>query len=344
MASKSGPQIKRKSVPLIGMSAEAFQIGPLSPSISDSLTNGTTIPAPSPPTPPPKEVTMPPETPPSQQAPLSDATYGRYFPLLDHSTIPGTFPAEDPTPPDERAQTPPKLKKLGYEASATASSSPYTPYSQQLATSRSPRRPSSVFRLLPFKRKLEDRTSSSADSISSGRPQTPGADSIIGSLADSGAGLSLNKNKSGSFWGRRKSSLSAVTAADDARIQNGNPASMRQRTVSRGSAAGGEAVYDGDEEFPQRLNKKKSLTFWRRTSSLGLDKMGQSYGQQQTQRNKSDPREANGYHQSEDTIMSEPDPITLRPRTPPPQLPEVGHVVNENGGLMGEEDWFGNIR
>ncbi|KAL8703717.1 MAG: hypothetical protein Q9201_003090 [Fulgogasparrea decipioides] len=279
---------------------------------------------------------MPPDTPPSQQPPSSDATYNRYFPVPD----------QDPTPRDEHAQTPSKLKEMGHDASATtASFSPYAPSPQQSAASQSPRRPSSVFRLLPFKRKLDDRASSSAGSIASGRPQTPGADSVVGSLADSGAALSLKKNKSGSFWGRRKSSLSAVTAADDTRTQNGNPASMRQRAVSHGSAAGGEAVYDdGDEEFPQRLNQKKSLTFWRRTSSLGLDKMGQSYGQQQTQRNKSDSREANGYHQSEGTITSEPDPIALRPRSPPPQLPEVGHVVNEKGGLMGEEDWFGNIR
>ncbi|KAI4240204.1 MAG: hypothetical protein L6R42_011565, partial [Xanthoria sp. 1 TBL-2021] len=78
MTSEIGPQIKRKSVPLIGQSAESFQIGPLSPSLSDSLTNGTSIPAPAPPTPPPKEPSIMerPSTPSQQQrSTLSEATY-----------------------------------------------------------------------------------------------------------------------------------------------------------------------------------------------------------------------------------------------------------------------------
>ncbi|KAI4108486.1 MAG: hypothetical protein L6R37_001090 [Teloschistes peruensis] len=345
MTSKSGPQIKRKSVPLIGMSAESFQIGPLSPTISESLTNGTSIPAPSPPTPPPKEVT------PSEQQPkgiLSNTTYNRYFPESQQESMPGTFPTDDETPQDEPqmpVQTPSKLKKMGYEASASASQSPYDPSPRASASSPSPRRPSSVFRLLPFKRKIGDRTSSSADSISSGRPQTPGAESIMGSLADSSGGLSLKAKKSGSFWGRRKSSLNYVTGAEaTGTTHSGNRAAMmKERAVSSGSRVyGGD---DGDEEFPQRLQPKKSLTFWRRTSSLGLDKTGQGNGQQgPLTRSGSHSNGTNGVHQNEDTLMSEPDPSTLRPMSPPPQLPEVGHVVKEKGGLMGDEDWFGNIR
>ncbi|KAI4197343.1 MAG: hypothetical protein LQ350_005963 [Teloschistes chrysophthalmus] len=362
MSSKSGPQIKRKSVPLIGKSAESFQIGPLSPTISESLTNGTSIPAPSPPTPPPKEDTMRPATPSQQQqtkGTLSNTTYSRFFPESQQGSMPGTFPADDEmpqddpqlpvqTPQDEQQspiQTPQKLKKMGYEASASASQSPYDPSPQASASSQSPRRPSSVFRLLPFKRKIGDRTSSSADSISSGRPQTPGAESIMGSLADSNGGFSLKGKKSGSFWGRRKSSLNYVTGAEGTgAMHSGNRAAMmKERTVS-----GGSGVYsgeDGDEEFPQRLQPKKSLTFWRRTSSMGLDKTGEGYGQQgPPTRSGSHSNGTNGVHQNEDTLMSEPDPSTLRPRSPPPQLPEVGYVVEEKGGLMGDEDWFGNIR
>ncbi|KAL8707069.1 MAG: hypothetical protein Q9225_007842 [Loekoesia sp. 1 TL-2023] len=348
MSSKSGPQIKRKSVPLIGQSAESFQIGPLSPSLSDSLTNGTSIPARDPPSPPPKDITMRPSTPSQQQeqVPLSDATYNRYFPSATSPSMPGTFPNDDSPTQNVPSQTSSKLQKMGYEASASASPSPYAPSSQPSASSRSPQRPSSVFRLLPFKRSFNHRTSSSADSISSGRPQTPGADSIVASLADSGAERSLKKKKSGSFWGRRKSSLSFVTGAEEVGRQNGNnSASLRQKTVSNGSGSG-EPGYDGEEEFPPRLKKKKSLTFWRRTSSLGVDKTGVGLGhQQQPVRNGPGSGGMNGHHRNEeDMIMGEPDPITLRPRSPPPQLPEVGHVVQENGGLMGEEDWFGNIR
>ncbi|KAI4188036.1 MAG: hypothetical protein L6R41_002413 [Letrouitia leprolyta] len=348
MSAKSGPIIKRKSVPLIGQSAESFQIGPLSPSLSDSLTNGTSIPAPEPesPTPPPTEPTMRPSTPSQQQeqAPLSNATYNRYFPSATSPSMPGTFPDDEASPQDApRSQTSFKLQKMGYEVSATASPSPYAPSSQPSASSKSPRRPSSVFRLLPFKRGYNDRASSSADSITSGRPQTPGGDSIMGSLADNGAERSLKKKKSGSFWGRRKSSLNYVTGYDDGGLGDGTRAPARSRTVS-GGLNGGEASYDGEEEFPPRLKKKKSLTFWRRTSSLGLDKTGMGYGQQQPARNGSVTTGTNGYHGNEDTVMSEPDPITLRPRSPPPQLPEVGHVVEEKGGLMGGEDWFGSIR
>ncbi|KAL9002123.1 MAG: hypothetical protein Q9188_004934 [Gyalolechia gomerana] len=346
MSSKSGPLIKRKSVPLIGQSVESHQIGPLSPSLSDSLTNGTSIPAPEPPTPPPNQTTMRPSTPSQQQeqAPLSNATYNRYFPSATSPSMPGTFPDDDSPPQDvPQSQTSSKLQRMGYEASATASPSPYAPSTQPSVSSKSPRRPSSVFRLLPFKRAYNDRTSSSADSFSSGRPRTPGTDSIVGSLADSGAGRSLKKKKSGSFWGRRKSSLSYITGQEDVGLGNGTAPAVRQRTISAGGN-GGEPGYEGEEEFPPRLKKKKSLTFWRRTSSLGLDKTGMAYGQQQPTRNGSGSTGMNGYKGTEDTEMSEPDPITLRPRSPPPQLPEVGHVVEEKGGLMGEEDWFGNIR
>ncbi|KAL8728275.1 MAG: hypothetical protein Q9166_005516 [cf. Caloplaca sp. 2 TL-2023] len=364
MSSKSSPQIKRKSVPLIGQSAESFQIGPLSPSLSDSLTNGTSILAPAPPTPPPKhEPTMEqPSTPPQQQqSTLSEATYKRYFPSVDttSSYMPGTFPTEDSPPLPQSSHTS-KLQKMGYGASASASPSPYSPSSQPSAASQSPRRPSSIFRLFPFKRKYDDRTFSSAESISSGRPQTPGADSIIGSLADSGGGLDMKKKKSGGIWGRRKSSLSFVTSADrGAGGVNGNGnendsaaagGSMKGRNVSgNGAMAGGEAVFEGEEEeFPPRLKKKKSSTFWRRTSSLGFERMGSGYTQeQQATRNGSvEGGAVNGHQRMEDegdTVMSEPDPTTLRPRSPPPRLPEVGGVVSEKGGLMDGEDWFGNI-
>ncbi|KAL8936026.1 MAG: hypothetical protein Q9216_005140 [Gyalolechia sp. 2 TL-2023] len=354
MSSTSGPLIKRKSVPLIGHSVESFQIGPLSPSLSDSLTNGTSIPAPAPPSPPPNETTMRPATPSQQQeqAPLSNATYNRYFPSANSPSMPGTFPDDDATPQDApRSQTASKLQKMGYEASATASPSPYPPSSQPSASPKSPRRPSSVFRLLPFKRGFNDRTSSSADSVTSGRPQTPGADSMVGSLADSGAERSLKKKKSGSFWGRRKSSLSYMTGQGDVGLGNGTAPTSRQRTVSgHGGGHGGDPAYEGEEEFPPRLKKKKSLTFWRRTSSLGLDKTGMGHGQQQSTRNWGPTRNGSGstgvtgYHGNEDTEMTEPDPITLRPQSPPPRLPEVRHVVEEKGGLMGDEDWFGNIR
>lgn len=265
---------------------------------------------------------------------------------------------------------------MGYEASASASQSPYAPSIQPSATDPSPRRPSGVFRL--FKRRYDDtHTSSSAESItsSSTRPQTPGADSVIGSLADSesGRGGKIPKNKkSGTFWGRRKSSLNFMTGVEES--SSGGPA-VQQRNGDNGAAvtsmkqqqqpravssnvgenaatfAGGE-----EEEFPPRVKQKKSLTFWRRTSSLGLDRMGSGSGSGYGPENHQSTRNAsidvqnaaatNGQTSllGEDTVMSEADAIASRPRSPPPVLPDVGVVVHEKGGLMGGEDWFGDIR
>ena len=143
------------------------------------------------------------------------------------------------------------------------------------------------------------------------------------------------------------------------RNENGNLAASSikgQRAVSSGTAAGGgdDAVLEGgeEEEFPPRLRKKKSLTFWRRTSSLGLDRMASGAGSTtygQPTRNASIEEKAVGTNGQasvlgEDTIMSDIERIDTRPRSPPPVLPEVGVVVHVEGGLMGGEDWFGGIR
>ncbi|KAL8991882.1 MAG: hypothetical protein Q9169_007566, partial [Polycauliona sp. 2 TL-2023] len=309
MTTKTGPQIKRKSVPLIGQSAESFQIGPLSPSLSDSLTNGTSIPAPAPPTPPPKEPSFMdrPSTPPSQQpkSTLSESTYSRFFPSEEKSPSHeiATSPTNDstndsPPPPQQPSHTSSKLQRMGYEASASASPSPYSPSTHLSTTDSSPRRPSGVFRLFKRKHNDESRTSSSNESVfsSNTRPRTPGAESMIGSLADNestlGGQQTLKKKKSGSFWGRRKSSLNYMTGADESTSLGGGgtrngtatPAMRsQQRAVSSGAAVAGagnnnnnnnrgsDTVFEGaeDEEFPPRLKKKKSLTFWRRTSSMG---------------------------------------------------------------------------
>ena len=316
-----------------------------------------------------------PTTPPQQQprSTLSEATYNRFFPLDEPSpshppatsTTYPTIDSNDSPPPPQPSHQSSKLQKMGYEVSATASPSPYPPSNNP--STPSPRRPSGVFRLLPFKRRHDEtRTSTSHDSISSIRPQTPGDESIMGSLADGESNPSLKKKKSGSFWGRRKSSLNYMVGVEDASLQqrqqrneNGNLAASSikgQRAVSSGTAAGGgdDAVLEGgeEEEFPPRLRKKKSLTFWRRTSSLGLDRMASGAGSTtygQPTRNASIEEKAVGTNGQasvlgEDTIMSDIERIDTRPRSPPPVLPEVGVVVHVEGGLMGGEDWFGGIR
>ncbi|KAL9610521.1 MAG: hypothetical protein Q9167_004781 [Letrouitia subvulpina] len=214
-------------------------------------------------------------------------------------------------PGSSRITTPqtPKLQKRGYEVSATASASPYAPSasSQPLSAAerKSPRRPgSSIFRLLPFKRTFNDRASSSAESFSTrgARPQTPGADtsSIVPSLADSGTGGvpmgSLSKKKSGTFWGRRKSSLSLVVGVD---------------------------------EMGQMARQSQDQS----TKNMQMQVTGLTNGR------------LGGYQNGADTEMGRvaaPDSIPMRPRSPPPQLPEVEHVLN-GGGLMGGENWFAHI-
>ncbi len=193
---------------------------------------------------------------------------------------------------------------------------------------------------------------------------------MIGSLADGESNLSLKKKKSGTFWGRRKSSLNYMAGPEEVSSQqrpngNGNAAANSmggQRTVSsyavHSGGGGGEAVLEGgeEEEFPPRLKKKKSLTFWRRTSSLRLDRMGSGSGAgsaaygQPTRNASIEEKNANtnGNGDStvlgEDVVMTEDERVETRPSSPPPVLPEVGVVVHEEGGLMGGEDWFGGIR
>ncbi|KAI4213168.1 MAG: hypothetical protein LQ351_004114 [Letrouitia transgressa] len=393
MSLKTGPPIiKRKSIPLIGKSAESFQIGPLSPSLSDSLTNGTDIP------PPPLPLQQQSSTEPLGENKMmrpgtpqrAGGRGGRGGSGTPGSSSRPQSPAAEPSMPgafvddkDERLRpgssrivTPqtPKLQKLGYEVSATASSSPYAPSasSQPLsaAEKKSPKRPgSSIFRLLPFKRTFNDRASSSAGSVSTRgpRPQTPGADtsSIVPSLADSGTGGvpagSLSKKKSGTFWGRRKSSLSLVVGVDEMgqMVQQPEYQQHQQEEVGRRVASSGSGLGDQDEgeEFPPRLKKKKSGTFWRRRGSMGFDTLAnqqqarqiqdQSTKNMQIQIPESMNGQLRGYQNAAgvDTEMGQvasPDSVPLRPRSPPPQLPEVEYVLN-GGGLMGEEDWFAHI-
>ena len=345
MSAKQGPPIKRKSVPLIAKSADSFQIGALPSSLSESLTNGTSIPAPPPPTLPPKDdgIMAPPPPIVDKNNNAEGPEYTPSFSSTSSPPMPGTFPIDENQENTAIPQTPPKLKKMGYQASASASPSPYASPSQPSSSSKSPRRPSSVFRLLNLKRSFNDRASSSSESFSTGRPQTPGAESMLGSLADSGTGGSLRKKKSGSFWGRRKSSLSHVTGADEMGQSNGH-GPTKQREISSSSGYGsGKAAIDEDEEFPPRLKKKKSLTFWRRSSSLGLDRVMQDNIQRQN--GIEGISKSNGRDASIDVEMGGvvADLVPVRPRSPPPQLPEVGGVLHEEGGLMGEEDWFGNI-
>ncbi|KAL9046851.1 MAG: hypothetical protein Q9214_000429 [Letrouitia sp. 1 TL-2023] len=391
MSLKTGPPVvKRKSIPLIGKSAESFQIGPLSPSLSDSLTNGTDIPPPPPPlqqqsstTPSGENAMIRPGTP--QRAgrgggPGAPGGSSRPQSPAAELSMPGAFvndKDEGLRPGSSRIATPqtPKLQKLGYEVSATASPSPYAPSasSQPLSAAerKSPRRPgSSIFRLLPFKRTFNDRASSSAESFSTrgARPQTPGADtsSIVPSLADSGTGGvptgSLSKKKSGTFWGRRKSSLSLVVGVDEMGQMVQQPQQQPQQHQGEGgrrvaSSGSGLGDHEEGEEFPPRLKKKKSGTFWRRRGSMGFDTLAnqQQARQSQDQSTKNMqmlmPGSTNGglggYQKGAgiDTEMGQvaaPDSIPLKSRSPPPQLPEVEHVLN-GGGLMGGEDWFAHI-
>ncbi|KAL8741168.1 MAG: hypothetical protein Q9190_006200 [Brigantiaea leucoxantha] len=357
MSLKSGPPIKRRSIPLIGKSAESFQIGPLSPSLSESLTKGTSIPAPLPPAPPSKETAMPPSTP----QPKSSSNYMRNSPRSGvTASMPGTYVDDDDDDDNEASlkttitpRTTSKLKSMGYEASASVSASPYASSSQPSSSSKSSRRPSSIFRLLPFKRSFNGRASSSADSFSTDRPQTPSADSIVPSLAESSTlSGTLRKRKSGSFWGRRKSSLNLVTGADEMGQQQSQDAGAR----SNGNGTyGGHREEDGEEEFPPRLKTKKSGTFWKRRSSLGLDAQVATANQRQShdQGNGSTSQRQgtngqpgwyqNGVGDAMGGGMAEPDSITIRSRSPPPKLPEVQHVLSGEGKLMGEENWFANI-
>ncbi len=150
---------------------------------------------------------------------------------------------------------------------------------------------------------------------------------------------SLNHKKSGSFWERRKSSLGMKV---DGAGQNGfsSPEMNGNHTVVEEEAER-SSPYLGEADVRPRLNKKKSGTFWgRRKSSFGMpleETEPDELSREETKGSVAGTGDFLDTSTSEVTSYQEEE----RPRSPPPQLPEVNVIYD--GGSLGVEDMFRKI-
>lgn len=140
---------------------------------------------------------------------------------------------------------------------------------------------------------------------------------------------SIRKRKSGTFWGKRNSSLGMERGDSGAdKIFQGHA-----RTTS--TASGPSSV-----EPPQPLRQKKSASFWKRKPSLDLNRAAQydSTGSSPTQAIQENTIE------DESTRVSEAESLVQRSDSPPPVLPELGLGGGMgNGSLTEVDDMFANI-
>ncbi|KAG8530160.1 uncharacterized protein KY384_005643 [Bacidia gigantensis] len=308
---------------------------------SSPLSKGAPPPALSPPVPPKDRLSLP-QTPQRkpvqrQKSPLSTEAFSS--PAMN---VPGSFPDE----PQPIPETPPE--------------------------GRSSKRLSSMTKILPFKtlRKSYDQTSPSDSSSSSFRPTTPGGDSV-----NSSPKPSLRKKVSGTFW-RRTSSLSmGFTPGENGHATATSP----NGTNSAHHAAITEDSRPSTPVFAEDtlpIKKRKSGTFWRRTSSLTLSQT-MNAEKQGWGRRKSNDMNLNGNGNGNGTAASmdpaviteqaekedqqeaspvrkistngrkaiptrkpserEPLPAPKRSYSPPPQIPAF---VGGGSGLGMDEDFF----
>ena len=333
-------------------SSSSIQLPPL-PLSTDSLTSGTSIPppasVPAAPLPPPKgPAAMPsPVTPQRkpilrQKSPLSNEPYF----ASPASSMPGTFPSTPP-PASPSSGMPPAQFSTTVSASATSPST----------TSKSPKRPSSVRNLLSFKalRRSSNHTSPDTHGM---RPTSPSAESTLSSSQPS-----LNKKRSGSFW-RRKSSL-GMTFGREGENEDGlsSPGISSEPVLEEESSVISPMPGPGSD-FPT-MKKRKSGTFWRRKSSLGMASAmgasgepegrpsesmnGVSNGRQSVTNGRhsnvsGQQNGVNGSHE-ESSMNGHPEtekPLPVAPTrswSPPPQLPAfIG-----GGGGFGGDDLFKDI-
>ncbi|KAL6718248.1 hypothetical protein ACLMJK_004336 [Lecanora helva] len=242
-------------------SSSSLQLPPLPPS-TDSLVSGTSIPPPAPSSTGPPVAPFPPVKAPAvaplpltpqrkpvlrQKSPLSNEPYF----ASPASSMPGTFPS---TPPPVSPSTGMQPAQFSTTVSASGSS-PST-------TSKSPKRPSSVRNLLSFKalRRSSNHTSPDTHGF---RPTSPSAESTLSSSQPS-----LSKKRSGTFW-RRKSSL-GMTFGKEGEIDemSSNPG-IGTETVPEEASSTVSPTPNAENDFPT-VKKRKSGTFWRRKSSLGM--------------------------------------------------------------------------
>ena len=159
---------------------------------------------------------------------------------------------------------------------------------------------------------------------------------------------SIRKRKSGTFWGKRKSSLAMEASPIPSVVGSDEVFRGHARITSTAAATGPSSV---DQSPSQPLRKKKSASIWKRKPSLSLDRAatnsqqnGNGFVSSPTQPVNEDETE-DGY----DVRMSEAElylPVE-RSDSPPPKLPELNLGLGAGGGSGflddGDDDLFANI-
>ncbi|MCJ1429160.1 hypothetical protein MMC29_007073, partial [Sticta canariensis] len=287
---------------------------------------------------------------------------------LPTSVMPGAFPSSRHTSPIAGSKTPNTYSQSSYSASAFAHTPPANASHSSTPNSRSPKRPGSLRQLLSFKNSsrsvsgLIDPASQyvvNSPHTDKLRPASPGASSLASSLRSN-----LGRRKSGSFWTRRKSSLGMYS--------DGTTTSQVQNAGGAGGASNGhDIVHQDDGELktsgrnvgsgeyePPTLRKRKSVTFWKRKSSMGMN--GENVYHVQKAVNEIGNVMGNGnegfaaekhelhddYDDDEDDEDEDDDVLEIeredpRPRSPPPIIPEIDGI--RDGGYIGGEELFKHI-
>ncbi|MCJ1464183.1 hypothetical protein MMC07_002796 [Pseudocyphellaria aurata] len=328
----------------------SFQLPGLPPSLRESLTSGTSIPPP-PPSPPPPQPVLP-ATPKKTSPSISH----RNLPSSDRltSSMPGAFPSSPPTSPNADGQTPKPYSRSSHTTSAFAPTTAANPIRNGTPNSKSPKRPGSLRNLLSFKNSTRSANGSvdpSSHFVSNSshadpyRPASPGASSLASSFRSS-----LGRRKSGSFWTRRKSSLGMYSEGTNPSQIGGTDEVLNSHgTVHEdgGEPQASNRNVDSGEYASPTLRKRKSATFWRRKSIMGLNGENGYHAQHSVNGNgdaigigsEAFPAEKKDLHDEDDVIEIEhEDP---RPRSPPPIIPEIDGI--RDGGYLGGEEMFRHI-
>ena len=171
-------------------------------------------------------------------------------------------------------------------------------------------------------------------------PTSPKDSSEGGSIMSS-----IRKRKSGTFWGKRNSSLGIASRSNPAAAEADKIFQGHARTTSTASGPS-----SADHSPPQPLRQKRSTSFWKRKPSLDISRAastqynGTGFVPSPTQPIK----ENTTGDESADVRMSEADSYVpvQRSDSPPPVLPELNLSLGGgmgNGSLTEVDEMFANI-
>lgn len=156
---------------------------------------------------------------------------------------------------------------------------------------------------------------------------------------------SIRNRKSGTFWGKRKTSMGMESKPNSMDTGPDNVFQGHARTTS--TASGPSSV---DQSPPRPLQKKKSASFWKRKASLDTNRASTpaQYNSNGSISSPTQPIRENEAGDGEDSRLSEADSYVpvARSESPPPKLPELNLGLGGgtgNGFLKEADDMFASI-